>query len=76
MHAGMIDTGGHGEDEQMVTFDSPVLMCKCCGEVVLRDTKWQDCARAHGCQRQQCPYHDSFLEKDEDEENKRTDPNS
>ena len=49
----------------MVTFDSPVLTCEFCGEVVLRDTKWQDCARAHGCQREECPYHDSFLEQNE-----------
>lgn len=56
----------------MVTFDSPVLMCKHCGEVVLRDTKWQDCARAHDCQRERCPYHDSFLEQEGDGEKQAT----
>ena len=60
----------------MVTFDSPVMMCQYCGEVVLRDTKWQDCARAHGCHREECPYKESFLEQEEGREKAGVDNNS
>lgn len=47
----------------MVTFDSPVLLCDVCGEVVLRDTTWKDCARAHHCQIKECPHQNEFLEQ-------------
>lgn len=47
----------------MVTFDSPVLLCAVCGEVVLRDTGWEDCARAHHCQTKECPYKNEFLDQ-------------
>ncbi len=47
----------------MATFDSPVLLCDVCGEVVLRDTTWKDCARAHHCPIQRCPYKNEFLDQ-------------
>ncbi len=47
----------------MVTFDSPVLLCDVCGEVVLRDTTWDDCARAHRCQIKECPHKNEFLDQ-------------
>jgi len=45
----------------MVTFDSPILHCDVCRQIVLRDTTPQDCARAHHCQQSECPYRDCFL---------------
>ena len=47
----------------MVTFDSPVLLCDVCGEVVLRDTTSEDCARAHHCQIKECPHKNEFLDQ-------------
>ncbi len=44
----------------MVTFDSPILHCDICRQVVLRDTTPQDCARAHHCEQTECPYRDYF----------------
>ncbi len=55
----------------MVTFDSPILLCEICGEVVLRDTKWKDCARAHKCTQDPCPYKDAFIEQPAEERNQR-----
>lgn len=47
----------------MVTFDSPILLCDVCSEVVLRDTTCEDCSRAHGCQIKECPYKNEFLDQ-------------
>ncbi len=46
----------------MSIFDSPILLCDRCGEVVLRDTKWQECARAHHCGVAECPLKEEFLD--------------
>lgn len=45
----------------MVTFDSPILQCVLCGQTVVRDGTWQDCAREHHCQGGECPYKDYFI---------------
>lgn len=47
----------------MATFDSPILHCTVCHEVVLRDTTWQQCAEAHECTLAECPYKDYFARK-------------
>lgn len=56
---------GHRERD-MTTFDSPVLLCEVCGEVVLRDTTCGDCARAHHCRIKECPYENEFLDQHRD----------
>ncbi len=45
----------------MATFDSPVLHCEVCRRVVLRDTRWEDCARAHHCDVERCPHAQEFV---------------
>lgn len=45
----------------MVTFDSPILHCEVCRQIVLRDARWQDCAREHHCRGGECPYKDQFI---------------
>ena len=45
----------------MVTFDSPILHCVVCRQIVVRDGTWQACAREHHCQGGECPYADEFI---------------
>lgn len=48
----------------MASFDSPILRCEHCRHIVLTDTTWQDCARAHHCQVGECPYKNYFIHRE------------
>jgi len=56
----------------MVTFDSPILHCVVCRQIVVRDGTWRDCAREHHCQGSECPYKDEFIVREPDVTKNRT----
>lgn len=37
------------------------LRCEICQEFVLCDSTWQDCAAAHNCRTDECPYQACFI---------------